>query len=418
MANAASTASQANGSSGEESAAPKAVRVRAATLAVGTELTDGQVIDRNSAWISQKLVKAGIEVIEHRAVADDRGDIERALADLSRRVDLLFVTGGLGPTSDDFTRDVLADYFQLPLEFDEESWKQVHEKLSARGLQVREIQRQQCFFPRSAQVLFNPAGTANAFAFRTEVEVRADSSAKRLLRVYALPGPPPEIASIWAHNLESEIEGLVPLQEREALFIYRCLGRAESEVAEKTEIAIQGSGIRVGYRAHIPYVEVKLWVPAARIEELAAVLKRVEDALGDWITNRDSEDVADQFLDLVVSARKPVRLLDGATGGWLQERILQRVRERKLAEQDLPLVIETSLALKAPSSMDRASELRIALRGEESTKSWFVSVKAGEGAESVLEVRPPYHYNFRAERARKFITEKALELLVTRLWPR
>ena len=66
------------------------MRAKAATLAVGTEVTDGQILDRNSGWISQRLVDAGIEVIEHRAVADDRADITRALNELAERVDLLF----------------------------------------------------------------------------------------------------------------------------------------------------------------------------------------------------------------------------------------------------------------------------------------------------------------------------------------
>ncbi|HVK61905.1 MAG TPA: molybdopterin-binding protein, partial [Bdellovibrionales bacterium] len=91
---------------------------RAATLAVGTELTDGQVLDRNSAWLSRKLAAAGLEVIEHRAVADDRKTISVALGEITRKVSHLFVTGGLGPTSDDFTREVLADYFGRPLKFD------------------------------------------------------------------------------------------------------------------------------------------------------------------------------------------------------------------------------------------------------------------------------------------------------------
>jgi len=93
-------------------------RLRAATLAVGTEVVDGQITDRNSGWISQMVSEAGVQVIEHRAVADDRQDISRALKELSERADLLFVTGGLGPTSDDFTRELISEVFNKPLEFD------------------------------------------------------------------------------------------------------------------------------------------------------------------------------------------------------------------------------------------------------------------------------------------------------------
>jgi nicotinamide-nucleotide amidase len=165
-------------------------RARAATLAVGTEITDGQIVDRNSAWISKKLTDAGVDVVEHRAVADDRAEIERALRELSERVDVLFVTGGLGPTSDDFTREILAKFCGRELEFDDGSWKHIEQRFATRGLPAKPIQRQQCFYPKGSRVLKNNAGTANAFSFD-------HTEGARGVRVYAMPGPPVEIATVW-----------------------------------------------------------------------------------------------------------------------------------------------------------------------------------------------------------------------------
>jgi molybdenum cofactor synthesis domain-containing protein len=383
----------------------KQIRIRAATLAVGTEVTDGQILDRNSAWISERLVRAGIEVIEHRAVADNFDEIARASKDLVSRVDLLFVTGGLGPTSDDFTRVVLSDVFSLPLIFDDESWQQVQEKLAQRGVVTRDIQRQQCFFPTGASVLFNPAGTANAFTFAVpkqskpakqesqETREHHVKSEYQLTWIYALPGPPSEIASIWESAIQEKIESLVPPSDRETLHIYRCLGRAESEVAEKTEAAINGSGLRVGYRAHAPYVEVKLWVRVSEQSKQAPIIARLEQSLGDWITNRNYEDVADAFmkkLALIGSNNKKddtkgnqnnssvdnttgntvqkLRFIDRATEGVFQERMAICLKEWAKKTKMPNVVLETHLGELGVVDFPNLAKLEQPVKSERPTK--------------------------------------------------
>lgn len=364
--------------------------IRAATLAVGTEVVDGQILDRNSAWISAKIVYAGIQVIEHRAVPDDRADIRRALKELGERVDLLFVTGGLGPTSDDFTRDLLAEFATQPLEFDPASWKHIEDTLSSRGIQAREIQKQQCYFPRGACVLKNPVGTANAFSFKAGA-----------VKVYALPGPPTEIAAIWDLNMLTEIEALIPPAERERLMILRCLGKGESDIAELTEAAIRGSGIRVGYRAHLPYVEVKLWY--RNRQEVEGVFSAVEAALKPWIVSRDDEDAADLLINPVVGGRS-VQVWDFATGGVLQERILLRLRDRKLNEGRLPLQIVTAWGSSIVPTIE-GDFLKIELDAKQS--GWVVTWKLN-GKSGSLEVAPAFKYKLESERARRYVTEKAL----------
>jgi molybdenum cofactor synthesis domain-containing protein len=379
------------------------IRLKAATLAVGTEVTDGQILDRNSAWISQKLSRAGIQMIEHRAVADDREDITRALQELSARADLLFVTGGLGPTSDDFTRDLLATVFGRPLEYDETSWKQIEEKLANRGIVAREIQKQQCYFPRGSKILFNPAGTANAFSF----EAKGKSSP---LKVYALPGPPVEIAAVWDANLKSEIENLVPLEEREELFILRTLGRGESDIAEKTEAVIAGSGLRVGYRAHAPYVEVKLWYRLGEKAKVADVIRQLEKTLEPWIVNRNDEDAA-QALLAFIRAGADLEILDAATFGVLHDRLAQQIREGGDGSVSHKLRVTTLFSDRASEDGSQAVSSKGAiftLTCDDARNVWLLRLKSREGRESLLEESPPFKYKVRSDRGRKFITEKSL----------
>ena len=120
--------------------------MKTSILAVGTELTTGQIVNRNAAWISNQLKNIGLLTAVHITVADDRKSITEALQFCAEHSELIFVTGGLGPTSDDFTRELITEWTNLPLEFDEESWKKVKERLSTRGFPVQNFQKKQCYF--------------------------------------------------------------------------------------------------------------------------------------------------------------------------------------------------------------------------------------------------------------------------------
>jgi nicotinamide-nucleotide amidase len=377
-------------------------RPRAATLAVGTEVTDGQIVDANSAWISARLVAAGVSVIEHRAVADERADIERALLELSDRVDLLFVTGGLGPTSDDFTRDLIAQVYRAPLEFDEASWRHVEQTLASRGVPVREIQRQQCFFPKGARVLTNPAGTANAFFLSSSVN-------SRRLQVYALPGPPAEIAAVWQAHIANEIESLLPVDEREELALIRFMGRGESQVAEVVEEVLSGTGIRVGYRAHLPYVEVKIWFTAGGRSLAHQKITEIEGRLRPWFINRGEQDVADGLIDWIgAQSRKApgfyLKILDSATAGVLHNRITQRLKMRQLL--GIPISVETDFTFSRPQLTVERGGVGLHLSADPIANLWRIRMILGSGDQRVIEESPTFNYKVANDRARQYITER------------
>lgn len=382
-------------------------RAKAATLAVGTEITDGQIVDRNSAWISKRLTDAGVEVVEHRAVADDRGEIERALHELVARVDVLFVTGGLGPTSDDFTREVLSTFCGRELVFDDGSWKHIESRFAARGLQAKPIQRQQCFFPKGARIMTNNAGTANAFSF--------DHSARgRDVRVYALPGPPAEIATVWDEHLVEEIGTLTPESEKEDLHLIRTLGTGESAIAEITEKIIAGHGLKVGYRAHLPYVEVKLWSKRSEKAKAAPVIDAVEKALSQWTVGHGGEDLADALLAPVAGGRK-IHVRDHATRGLLEERLLERLRSLKAGDRESKglLQVTSTLAGRGADVAPAGFDVEIEIREKGAEKAWVLSVKKSGGPARELDVNPTALYNFGTERGRKYLCEAVFQQLAS-----
>jgi nicotinamide-nucleotide amidase len=382
---------------------------KAATLAVGTEVVDGQITDRNSAWISDRAVGLGIQVIEHRAVADDRPAITKALRELAAQVDVLFVTGGLGPTSDDFTRELISTVFKAPLEFDPGSWEHIEKRFASMGRVARPIQRQQCYFPERAEVLENPAGTANAFWLATV----DPSDSSRHVDVVALPGPPAEIAAVWAKHLHSRLEAMTPPEEKEDLHLWRTLGVGESDVAERVEEVIKGSGLRVGYRAHLPYIEIKLWVPRSSAVAAENILPKIDDVLSQWLVSKGKEDLADVLLKSSF-AGEDIRIRDEATGGLLQTRLYERAKELKLDPSDAKgsLLIESELF--KPAIHDSAlgtSVVAIAVEADEAAKIWNLSVKKGGQTVLALDVQPYSLYNFGSERGRRYLTERVFHLL-------
>ncbi len=242
----------------------------AAILTVGTELTSGQILDRNSRTLAERLTGLGLEVVLHACVPDDRARILHALEAASVQADTLFVTGGLGPTSDDFTREVVAQFLASPLEYFSPAWEAIETRLTRLGVPVAESNRQQCYFPRHAEVLPNDAGTAAGFSA---------AFADDRKRLWVLPGPPAEIDAIWTRSrLDDSIRAHARILTRRTLKTWQLIGKSEAAVGEIVERALAGSGLLTGYRAHRPFIEVKVWCEEARLTQAAPWFAKLDAA--------------------------------------------------------------------------------------------------------------------------------------------
>lgn len=307
--------------------------MKAAVLGVGTELTQGQILNRNAQWISAKMKALGLDTSVHLVVPDDRKMILEGLQFCSTHADLLFVTGGLGPTTDDFTRDLIAEWAQVKMKFDEPSWQHIQERLGSRGIPVREAQRQQCYFPEDSTILFNKNGTANGFSL--------DVSDKK---VYVLPGPPNEIEGIWNDTLATEMKVFTKKIDAAMTEIWDCLGQGESEIAHLAEGALQGSGLEIGYRVHLPYVEVKVSSTKSQQPEVRPWLNKLDLALKPYTVLRHGEDAA-ELLCKKMAHFKDILIVDELTGSHLFSRVFPHAKnllhERRLHySTDLPASTE------------------------------------------------------------------------------
>ncbi len=263
--------------------------MKASILAIGTEITTGQIVNKNASTISAKLKTFGVNVTFHLTVPDNRKLITDALHFAESQSELLFVTGGLGPTSDDFTRDLICQWSGLKMQFDEGSWSHVQNRLSSRGFSVREMQRQQCYFPETSQILNNASGTANAFCFSIN-----RPSGKKM--VFVLPGPPREIESVWNDHIHSILTTLTANIKKQTTKSWDTLALGESDVAAIVESAFNNFShknlVEIGYRVHLPYVEVKTTYDLENQSLVLPFLESLDNSLKHITITKDFIDLA------------------------------------------------------------------------------------------------------------------------------
>ncbi|WP_373999203.1 competence/damage-inducible protein A [Bdellovibrio bacteriovorus] len=289
--------------------------MKAAIFGIGTELTDGQIVNKNASWISKKLKQRGLTTNAHLVVPDERRLMREGLEFCASKADLLFITGGLGPTSDDFTRDIVTEWAGVPLKFDEASWQHVNDRLTSRGYVVKEIQKQQCYFPEGSKVLKNMQGTANAFYLEAHGK-----------KVFVLPGPPREIESVWddyiADWLNEHTKHLDPFVTR----MWDTMGVGESDVAVIVEDVLKNVTVEKGYRVHLPYVEVKLSYFKSQEKEMEKAVTDLTEALQFCTITRDAEDVAEVFAQKLKEINS-ICLIDEVTGQFLMNRLMPVLRD-------------------------------------------------------------------------------------------
>jgi nicotinamide-nucleotide amidase len=266
---------------------------RISVLGIGTELTQGQISNTNGQWISKRVEKFGVKTTCHIVVPDDRQLILDALKWCEERSDLVFVTGGLGPTSDDFTRELIAEHFQAPLEWHEASWKHIQAYLAGRGIETREVQKQQAYYPRSSQVLENDRGTAHGFHLRA-----------RSKDIFVLPGPPKEIDGLWSKYIEPLLTAQFQAVDAYQTLSWDCMGAGESELAARTEAVLGKHAFEIGYRVHLPYVEVKLTFRKSQLTAALLAQSQIDLALEPFVILKNGEDAAEKLCRILTGQKK------------------------------------------------------------------------------------------------------------------
>jgi nicotinamide-nucleotide amidase len=285
--------------------------LRSAVVAVGDELLLGDIVNGNAAWLGARLAAAGAPVVHSSMVGDDVDRIAAAVRRALEDADVVLVTGGLGPTSDDVTRDAVAAVAGVPLVRSPELEQSLRERFAAYGYAMPDAVLRQADVPVGAIPLDNPVGSAPGL--RLEV---GDAL------VFALPGPPHELAAVATGGVLAEVatrSGAVGLTRT-----LHCAGRGESEVAELVEGTLPTPlppGVDLAYLAGGAVVRVRLTTVAPTEAEADAVLAplvgALVEALGDTVFGTDDDGLQAAVLRRLVAAGETVAVAESLTGGLL-----------------------------------------------------------------------------------------------------
>jgi nicotinamide-nucleotide amidase len=297
--------------------------VRAGVLITGTEVLSGIISDRNGPWLSERLRERGVEVAHIVIVADRRGDMRAALDFMAAEgLDLVVTSGGLGPTADDLTAEVVADFTGRPLALDpalEERIWQILVRLRRRWRNLDEAamragNRKQALVPEGATIL-EPVGTAPGLVVPGSPTV------------LVLPGPPPELQPMWDAALETEALQAVlaragVLEQR----IMRLFGIPESEIARSLR-EIEGDGLPIERleittclrRGEIEIATVFDPAATAVYDDFAAAIRARHR---DELFSDDGSTVDDQVIALM--AGRTIAVAESCTGGLMSARLTDR----------------------------------------------------------------------------------------------
>ncbi|MEK6237153.1 MAG: competence/damage-inducible protein A, partial [Planctomycetales bacterium] len=219
--------------------------MRAEVIAIGDELTSGQRVDTNSAWISARLLEIGVPVLHHSTVGDDLDANIQVFRQAIDRADVIVATGGLGPTADDLTRDAVAAAVGAELELHQPSLEHIRNLFARRGSQMPESNQVQAMFPQGSNPIPNPEGTAPG------IRMDVPRAGRNACRMVCLPGVPAEMKQMWEATAAGDLIATGGESKTIRHRVIKCFGAGESKLEGMLPDLIQrGRNPSVGITVH------------------------------------------------------------------------------------------------------------------------------------------------------------------------
>jgi len=290
--------------------------VKAEILTIGDELLRGEIVDTNKSFLSDRLLRFDVETRFHSSVCDDPADMTDAFRRAASRADVVIVSGGLGPTRDDITLEVLAHTFGRELRRHEPSLAAIRAFFERLGREMSPSNEKQALLPAGAEVLPNPVGTAPGCMLEVERSV-----------FFCLPGVPRELVRM----LDEEVLPRLALLLRPAgagvmrATLLRTFGMGESTLEDELKDLAREEGVALGFRTAFPDNYLRPVARGATEAEASARLERVCEAirarLGPLIYGRDDETLELAVGLLLTQQRLTLAVAESCTGGLLAQRI-------------------------------------------------------------------------------------------------
>ena len=287
--------------------------MRVALLNTGTELLLGDVQDAHLAFIAREILSLGLRIEERRTVGDTDA-IRYTLAELFPCREILFVTGGLGPTADDITREMVADLLGLELQNSPDLLSSLRQRLRVRGIKWTSGIARQADVPTGAEVLSNQNGSAPGLYLRANINVRIQSP-----HLFLLPGPPRELQPMFRAFAMPILRSIVPASALIERRLYKIADKGESLVEEAIgDRVLAVPGIELGYCARPGEVDVRIVGKAKAVEQADAIIR---STLGSSVFSAADETLEEVIVKLLVGRNQTLAVAESCTGGLLANRV-------------------------------------------------------------------------------------------------
>jgi len=281
--------------------------MRVEVINTGTELLLGNVVNTHLAFLARELFPLRIQ---RQATVPDGGAIRQALEESFARADLVLVTGGLGPTTDDITRDIVSELLGLPLLQDPAVLAAIVSRFARRGFSMTERVKRQAEVPRGAAVLANAHGTAPGLYFPRSA---------RSPHLFLLPGPPRELEPMFQNQVTPILRGLLPSGTGVESRVYKVIGLGESVVEEKVGREILAiEGIELGYCARPGAVDVRCIGTGAMLERAHSIMN---SGLRENIVSSDGRSLEEVVVALLTERGERLALAESCTGGFVANQV-------------------------------------------------------------------------------------------------
>ena len=285
-------------------------------LSIGTELLLGNIVNTNAQWISEQLSQLGLNHFRQSTVGDNCDRIVKIIQEISKRSNLLITTGGLGPTPDDLTTEAIAKSFNTSLFERPHLWDEIKQKLSDSKLQDHSSSlRKQCFFPKNAQIINNPRGTAPGMIWEPI----------QGFTILTFPGVPSEMKNMWEETAFAFIK--TKFSDGDSFFsnTLKFAGIGESSVAEKINDLLNLKNPTVAPYANLGEVKLRITARAKNEVEAKNIIKPVKEKLkkefSKYIFGEDNDTLQSVLIKELIKRNQTIVFAESCTGGLLSSSI-------------------------------------------------------------------------------------------------
>lgn len=284
-------------------------------LAVGTEILLGDILNTNAQYLSRELAELGFDVYYHEVVGDNKERILKALETSFNRSDIIITTGGLGPTKDDMTKELVSEFLGMKMCLHEESLKSIKEYFNKMGREFVKSNEKQAYFPKEAIILKNSNGTAPGAVFE-----------KNNKAIIVLPGPPKEMESMFKEEVKKYLKKYsddVIISE-----VLRIFGIGESKAEEKLQDIID-NGINPTVAPYAKEGEVifRITAKAQNEEEVRKMIVPIKDEiykrLGNSVYNTGETSLQDTVAKLLIDKNMTIGVSESCTGGLVSAKLIE-----------------------------------------------------------------------------------------------